>query len=149
MAATIATKRTPATSTKRAESKVALQGKIHRWASAYIILSMLMSAGLNGYANAEFARPELKVWAWGMGIMIPVLVLILSRVAGLLYKSKARRLAYLGGAVAGTLLTLSVWHCASSIALLTGSNMGLALAFAVGIDVGLVTCEIAGLQTEQ
>jgi hypothetical protein len=40
---------------------------------------------------------------------------------------------------------LSVWHCATSISLLTGSPLLLALPMAVAIDVGFVCCEVAAL----
>ncbi len=41
------------------------------------------------------------------------------------------------------LLLLSVWHCASAVAALTGSPLILAVPFAVAVDAGLVALELA------
>jgi hypothetical protein len=106
----------------------------------------LLSAGLNGYANSMHASVE---WAgWAMGIVIPAIILILGKVAGILYKRRQNQLAYLTAGAGIGLLLLSVWHCASSIALLTGSDIIAAVPMAVAIDVGFVACELAAAKLE-
>lgn len=49
------------------------------------------------------------------------------------------------GIVGAGVLALSVLHCTEAIALLTGSHFVLAGLLAVGIDAGLVACEMAAL----
>lgn len=113
---------------------------VHQWAHAGAGVTLTMSALLNGYANSQHAT---VYWAgWAMGLAIPAIVLILSRVAGLNYRSGKRQLAYAGAIVGCGLLLLSVWHCATSIAMLTGSSILLAVPLAIAIDAGLVYCEI-------
>jgi hypothetical protein len=103
-----------------------------------------LSALLTGYANAAHAE---VAWAgWGMGIVIPVIILILGKVAALLFKRGKVREAKITGAVGVGLLALSVWHCSLSIAALTGSPILLALPMAIAIDAGFVACEWAALQ---
>lgn len=115
--------------------------KVAGWAKFGVGLSLVLSAGLNGYANAQQAT---VVWAgWAMGFAVPVLVLILSKVAGETHKSNKRSVSLFAGGSGVALLALSVWHCASSIALLTGSGLALAIPLAVAIDCGLVACEVA------
>jgi hypothetical protein len=105
-----------------------------------------LSAGLNGYANAQHAP---YAWAgWLVGIAIPAIILVLGKVAGLCWRRGNRPLAYATAGAGVGLLGLSVWHCASSIALLTGSPLFLALPMAVAIDAGFVACEIAALEAE-
>jgi hypothetical protein len=100
-----------------------------------------LSALLNGYANAQHSP---VAWAgWGMGVSVPVIVLTLAKVAGEKWRSGQRRAALLAGASGVALLFLSVWHCATSVALLTGSPLALAMPMAVAIDCGLVACEVA------
>ena len=100
-----------------------------------------LSAGLNGYANAQHSP---VAWAgWLMGLAVPVIVLTLAKVAGEKCRAGQRRVGGLAGASGAALLFLSVWHCANSIALLTGSPLALAMPMAVAIDCGLVACEIA------
>src|SRR5262249_48201962 len=48
------------------------------------------------------------------------------------------------GGTGCSVLALSVWHCTDALALLTGSPPFLAFLLAVGIDCGLVACEVAG-----
>jgi hypothetical protein len=100
-----------------------------------------LSAGLNGYANAQHSP---VAWpGWLMGLAVPVIVLTLAKVAGEKWRAGQRRVGGLAGASGVALLFLSVWHCANSIALLTGSPLALAMPMAVAIDCGLVACEIA------
>ena len=59
-----------------AENATPVQDHCKRWAYTGVGLMAVMSAGLNGYANAQEAT---VAWAgWAMGIAIPVLVLILA-----------------------------------------------------------------------
>lgn len=111
------------------------------WALFGVALTLVLSAGLNGYANAQHAP---NPWAgWIMGVAVPVLVLVLSKVSGEKFRAGQRPVALLAGGSGVALLFLSVWHCANSIALLTGSGLFLAVPMAVAIDCGLVACEIA------
>lgn len=120
----------------------------HMWSHIGVYLCVFTSALLNGYANSMHAT--VPVAGWMLGIMIPCLVLILSKVAGLQHRRKASirinkkilPLAYATACVGACLLVLSVWHCACSLALLTGSHIMLALPMAIAIDCGLVCCEL-------
>jgi hypothetical protein len=76
-------------------------------------------------------------------MVIPTIVLVLTRVAGRKHRAGQLRPAFLAGASGVALLFLSVWHCSESIALLTGSGLILAVPMAVAIDCGLVACEVA------
>lgn len=113
-----------------------------RYAHSVVFLSAGLSMLLNSLANATHASPDSKVLAYGMGAMIPILVLLLGRVSGLLYRRKKVNLAYTIGGIASVLLLLSVFHCAESIMALTGSNWVIAGALAIGIDCGLIACEV-------
>src|SRR5204862_3737201 len=64
------------------------------------------------------------------------------RMAGL---NLVRRVALGVGGVGVGVLALSVTHCTESISLLTGSHWCLACLLAVGIDAGMVGCELAEL----
>jgi hypothetical protein len=111
------------------------------WATFGVLFTLVMSAGLNGFSNAQHSP---VAWAgWLMGLAVPVLVLVLSKVAGEKYRADQKPVAWLAGGSGISLLFLSVWHCANSIALLTGSGLVLAVPLAVAIDAGLVACEIA------
>jgi len=115
------------------------------WAYCGVGLMAVMSMYLNGYANAQHAT---VVWAgWAMGFAVPTIILLVARVAGLKYKSGKLMAAKCGAGVIGMLLLLSVWHCATSIAAMTGSHIVLALPMAVAIDCGLVYCEWATLDS--
>jgi len=127
---------TPAASSPRVDY-------LRTYATAGVALMAVLSALLNAYANGQHAT---IAWAgWAMGLAVPAIVLTLGKVAGLLWKRRHRRQAYLTGGTGAGLLFLSVWHCATSIALLTGSPLLLALPMAVAIDCGLVCCEVAAL----
>lgn len=111
------------------------------WATFGVVFTLILSAMLNGYANSQHAP---QAWAgWLMGLSVPVLVLVLSKVAGEMYARGQRGVALFAGGSGVSLLALSVWHCAESIALLTGSHVALAVPMAVAIDAGLVACEVA------
>lgn len=118
---------------------------LNRWAHGVVGLSAIMSMVLNSMANAKHA-PQGTIWlAYAMGALIPILVLMLGRVAGLLYRRKNKRFAYVVGGIAIVLLLLSVFHCTESITVLTGSHWLLASAWAIGIDCGLIACEIVSV----
>lgn len=122
---------------------VAKQDRLTHYANAGVVVMAVLSALLNGYANAQHAAIG---WAgWGMGLVIPAIILILGKVAALLYKRRQTRLAYITASVGVGLLALSVWHCSLSIAALTGSPLLLAAPMAVAIDCGFVCCEVAAL----
>jgi len=129
---------------KVAAPKLAKQDNLTRYANTGVIVMAALSAALNGCANAQHAAIG---WAgWGMGIIVPVIILILGKVAALLYKRGQTRLAKLTAGVGVGLLALSVWHCSFSIAALTGNpSMWLAVPMAVAIDCGFVCCEVAAL----
>lgn len=123
--------------------KLAKQDNLARYANTGVIVMAALSALLNGYANAQHA--EIHWAGWGMGLVIPAIILILGKVAALLYKRGQRRLSLTTAAVGVGLLALSVWHCSLSIAALTGSPLLLATPMAIAIDCGFVCCEIAAL----
>lgn len=112
------------------------------WAKAGIGLTVGLSALLNGYANAEHCAPGMAWAGWGLGLCVPALVLILARVAGGAYLRGRRALGLIGAAVVLALLGLSVRHCAHTFAALTGADWMSAVAWAVGVDAGLVVCEL-------
>lgn len=114
------------------------------YATAGVAVMSVLSAGLNGYAHAQHAT---VVWAgWGLGIAIPVIILLLGKVGGCLFHRGRKTLAYATGAAGVGLLVLSVWHCTTSISLLTGSPLLLAAPMALAIDLGFVCCELALLE---
>jgi hypothetical protein len=64
--------------------------RVRRWATCYICLAVLLSCGLNGWASAHHAEEALKWFAWAVGGLIPVLVFVLGKVAGLLWEQPAK-----------------------------------------------------------
>ncbi len=56
-----------------------------RWANAYIVAAVALSMLLNSVASGLHAE-GFKVLAYGVGAIIPVLVFILGKVAGLLWE---------------------------------------------------------------
>jgi len=116
-----------------------------RWCMAYVVLAAVMSMGLNAWANGQHAPAGTQWAAWGMGASIPVLVLLLGKVAGLCYKRGNRPLAYAAGGVGVAVLALSVFHCYQSISLLTGSGWLVACLLAIGVDAGMVVAEVVSV----
>ena len=106
----------------------------------------IMSGLLNGYANSQHA--PIAIAGWLMGLAIPVIVLVLGKVAGNKYKTRQMHMAWIAGGSGLGLLFLSVWHCSESIATLTGSGLVLAVPMAIAIDCGLVACELAIITDE-
>ncbi len=54
-----------------------------------------------------------------------------------------QRIAIAVGSVGCFVLLLSVWHCTEALTTLTGSPVALAALLAIGIDCGMVACEMA------
>lgn len=129
---------------------VALEHKpdaLMRWARWGITLSVVLSAGLNGYANAELAA--VPVAGWVIGVWVPILVVILARVAGGCRVRGWNGLAGAGAAVVVALLALSVSHCARAFHVLTGCDYLSSVLMAVGIDCGLVVCELVTVSAKR
>jgi len=127
----------PATVPPAAKANRATQ----RWAIFGVSFTLILSALLNGYANAQHA--PLAFAGWLMGLSIPVIVLVLAKVASEKYRDGQKTVSYFAGGSGVALLFLSVYHCATSIAILTGSGMLLAVPLAVAVDAGLVSLEVA------
>jgi len=53
-----------------------------------------------------------------------------------------QRVATAIGLVATAVLALSLWHCTEALSVLTGTHLALAALLAIGIDAGLVACEL-------
>ena len=122
-------------------AKPATDREVIHWATFGVVFTLVLSALLNGYANAQHAP---AAWAgWLMGLSVPVIVLVLSKVAACKWRKGERAVGGFAGGSGIGLLLLSVWHCSESIALLTGSGLVLAVPMALAIDCGLVACELA------
>ena len=119
--------------------------RAYAWCTAYVAISLALSAFLNGYANAAFV--ENKLAGWLLGIVIPMLVFTLFKAAGWLLHQGNRTLA-ISVAVFGTVLVfLSVADCQTALSMLTHSPTAwLSWAFAITIDCGLVSCELGAMQ---
>jgi len=57
-----------------------------RWATCYIVLSVLLSCLLNGWASGHQVDSDMRIVAYGVGGLVPVLVFVLGQVAGLLWE---------------------------------------------------------------
>lgn len=136
------TRALPKRRTKARKAKGAAD-PLHRWAAWGGWGLLTLSGLLNGFANALTSPHPLA--AWGMGLVIPAIVLLGSRMAGGSQRRKVAWLAGVFGSASAGLLLLSVWHCAESISLLTGTSLALAMPMAVAIDVILIACELAAI----
>lgn len=116
------------------------------WSYAGVGVTLGLSGWLNGLAFAE--RSPSPGMGWALGVAIPVMVLIFSRVGALLYALNRRNLAYCAAAATVSILALSVQHCAVSIARLTGEHVALAALMALAVDAGLVVCELATVRAK-
>jgi hypothetical protein len=125
----------------KAKPKTPKPDPVHRWASAGVFLTLGLSAWLNGLAFSSYATTPLNGWV--LGLLIPVLVLVFSRVSALLYAKGLRPLSYAGAGATLCMLLLSVQHCAVSISRLTGEHLACASLMALALDCGLVICECA------
>ena len=138
-------KATPAKA-KRAVRKT--DDRLVEWSHFSVGMMALLSAFLNGYANAQTATV-----AWLgviVGGVVPGIVFVLAKVAGKQFRRGHRYRAYFTAFAGGSLLSLSIWHCAISISLLTYGDtltchLCLSVLMAISIDLGLVACEIASL----
>jgi len=131
------TKPTPQPTPKTPDARPAVVA----WSKFGVAFMSVLSAMLNGYANAQHSP---TAWpGWLIGLAVPVIVLTLAKVAGEKWRTGQRWVGGLAGGSGVALLFLSVWHCANSIAVLTGSPLALAMPMAIAIDCGLVACEIA------
>ena len=116
------------------------------WSHRYTVLAITLSAALNAYAGQESASTVAgKVAGAILSASVPVAVWVLSRVAAWTYRAAWHRAALVSGIVACFLLALSVTHCASAFATLTGTGILLSGCLAVGIDCGLVASEATGI----
>jgi len=140
-AAKTAAKRKPAKRRKPLPARGTHATSVKRWAAFGVGLMLVLSAALNGFANSLHSP---VAWAgWLMGLAVPVIVLVLAKVAGEKYRAGQKPVAWFAGGSGIALLFLSVHHCSHSIAALTGSPVALALPMSIGIDCGLVACEVA------
>ncbi len=57
-----------------------------RWATCYIVLSVLLSCLLNGWASGHQVESDMRIVAYGVGGLVPILVFVLGQVAGLLWE---------------------------------------------------------------
>lgn len=115
--------------------------ELKRWAYCGVAGTLTLSAWLNSLAFSHTAPSPVHGWA--LGIAIPLLILVFSRVSALLWMRGRSHLALCGAAACLSMLALSVQHCACSIARLSGEPVGLAALMAIAIDVGLVVAELA------
>jgi hypothetical protein len=83
-----------------------------------------------------------------LGGVIPVLALILGKVALLAWKRGRQWLAGVVGGIGCAVPGRSVIHCTNAIAVLTGSEHVRARLLAVGIDCGLVASEVTATVAE-
>lgn len=140
--------RRPVRSTaQKVKTQTTKANPLHRWAVAGVGLTLGLSGWLNGMAFS--ASAPTPVCGWVLGIAIPVLVLVFSRVSAILYAQQQRTLAYCGAGATLSILLLSVQHCAVSIAALTGEPVALAALMALSVDFGLVICEISTLNKKR
>jgi hypothetical protein len=58
---------------------------VSRWANAYIVVALVLSAGLNSMANGLHSA-EYRWLAHAVGLVIPGLVFILAKLTGLLWR---------------------------------------------------------------
>lgn len=138
--------RKPATTRKPTAPK---RDELITWSHTGVITTAVLSAALNGYANAQTATiPALGAT---IGVCIPWVIYILCKVGG---QQMARGHAYRArftATAALALLALSIHHCAVSIALLTCGTSILTWehwAMAIAIDMGLVACELATIKVK-
>ena len=145
---TPARKRAVKPATAQPSKRALAQADRHEWSHRGLYLTVGMSACLNAYANYQHAPMGYAcVGAIALGIGVPCLIFILCKVAGMQYRSHARlgsfELAYFTAGVGVSLLVLSIYHCACSLALLSGVNhWGWCVPMAIAIDGGLIACEL-------
>lgn len=90
------------------------------------------------------AKPRARKYPLGEAPMTPP-VARKPRKAAVVRMSIRRKMAIVVGCVGCTLLATSLWHCTEALCVLTGTPLVLAFLIAVGIDCGLVACEVSAL----
>lgn len=128
------------------QAKAKPYSELKGWAYGGVGLTLTASGWLNGLAFAEHAPSAGQGWA--LGVAIPVMLLVFSRVSALLWGQGRKQLALCGAGACLSILLLSVQHCAVSISRLTGEHVALAALMALAIDAGLVVCELATIRTK-
>ncbi len=126
--------------------------KVEKWGKRYVMTAIVLSSGLNAWANVDMSAAESvfgMTAAAALGAIVPVLVWMVSKIAGHSWRAGRRNQAYALGAGGIGLLFLSIWHCAHAITLLTGGGLFLAILLAVGIDYNLVASEVASVLATQ
>jgi hypothetical protein len=138
---TVTTTRKPRKSPRQAAAERAVS-----WAHRYTIGAVAISAALNAYAS-QLSADSLsgRIAGAALGASVPLAVWGLAKVTAWTYRTGRKWLACAPGAVACALLALSVTHCASAFAALTGTDALLSGCLAVGIDCGLVAAEAVGI----
>lgn len=125
---------------------------VEKWGTRYVVAACVLSSGLNAWANVDMCGSDsvLACTAAGvLGAVVPGLAWMLSKIAGHAYRAKRTHMAIAVGLGAAALLTLSIWHCAHAIALLTGGGVVLSGLLAVGIDYGICSSEIASVMASE
>src|ERR1700734_1345384 len=56
-----------------------------------------------------------------------------------------QRVSLCVGGLGCFVLLLSVWHCTEALQILTGSPFALAVLLAIGVDLGMVACEVGSI----
>lgn len=126
--------------------RIAAAERAVRWSHRYTALAIIVSSGLNAYASCQAAPTAAgQVAGAVLGAVVPVFVWGLAQLASWTYRAGWHRLALLPAGVSCVLLALSVTHCASAFAALTGTGLVLSGCLAVGIDCGLVASEATGI----
>ena len=116
-----------------------------RWCLLYVTVSAVLSMALNAWAGSRHAPEGLQWAAVVLGAVIPLLVLLLGKVAGLTHRRRHYSLARITGAIGVAVLMLSIAHCYEAIAALTGCHAAVAVLLALGIDAGMVACEVTSV----
>ena len=126
--------------------------QVEKWGSRYVAAAVVLSSGLNAWANVDLCGSEnvLACSAAGvLGAVVPGLVWMLGKIAGHAHRANKTLVSGSVGAAGVVLLILSIWHCAHAIALLTGGGILLSGLLAVGIDYGLVASEVASVMASE
>jgi hypothetical protein len=138
-------KEAPSTPSNAARQRQAAAQLAVKWAHRYTALAIVLSAGLNAYASRTGEGIAHQLAGATLGASVPVAVWVLAQVAAWTYRAGWRRLAYVPSIVATAMLALSVTHCATAFASLTGTGLALSVCLAIGIDCGLVASEATGI----
>lgn len=143
-------KRKPAKRKPRKPNKArkAALVQMKAWSERFVVPAIILSAALNGWAsvlNCESENQITQSAAGLVGALIPGFVWVAFKGSGWAFKAEYWKCGLATGLAGVALLLLSLWHCAESIAYLTGSGWWMGLLMAVGIDYGLVSSEVAAI----